>query len=215
MGARPFSFLRTTEFLMRQLHPAHRLFCWLLAVVAIQCISGIGLVFVLSVVLLSGRAILLRFFRLLRRARWLLFSLFVILAWGVAGDPLWENGGALVPTAEGISEAFTQIGRLLLVLAAVAALLETTPIDSLMAGCRELLQPLRHIGLDVDRAVIRLSLALYYAEAAPAHDWKQLLMATDVPLAPGTVCLTLPDVRWHDRVAVMLAVALLFMVCMA
>ena len=200
---------------MRHLHPAHRLFCWLLIVVAIQCLSGIGLVLAMVPVLLSGQAILQRFFRLLRRTRWLLLSLVLILAWGVAGDPLWENGGALVPTIEGISEAFTQIGRLLLVLAAVAALLETTPIDKLMAGCRDLLRPLHHVGLDIDRAVIRLSLSLYYAEQETASDWRQLLAAKIAPSAPGAVCLFLPDVRWHDRVAVVVVAALLFLVCMA
>lgn len=199
---------------MRQLHPTYRLLCWLLLVVGIQCLSGPGLVAAMIVVLFMGRPVLQRFLLLVRRARWLLASLAVVLAWSIAGEPLWENGGLLSPTLEGITEAATQIARLLLVLAAVAALLETTPVNCLMAGCRDMLLPMRHVGLDIDRAVVRLSLALHYAERAPSRGWKHLLEVA-TPSGPQLVCLTLPPTQWRDRLVLLAVAALLLLVCAA
>jgi hypothetical protein len=59
------------------------------------------------------------------RTRWLFLSLFVIVAWGGAGEPAWN--GALAPTREGLLDACTHGGRLLLALWAVAVLLEWMP----------------------------------------------------------------------------------------
>lgn len=193
---------------MNQLHPAHRLGCWLLVVAAIQCLQGVALLLVLATTPLLGRASLGRWLRLLRRARWLLLTLLLVVAWGVAGDPVWELGSWQAPTHEGLSEASTQLGRLVLVLAAVAVLLETTPIDRLMSGVHVLLRPLRVFGLEVDRAVVRLSLALHYAEQMPAAaDWKEMLSPAEA-CGPQVVHLALPSPQLRDWL-VLLATALL------
>lgn len=202
---------------MGYLHPAYRLFCWLLVVIAIQCLSGIGLAAALAGVMLLGRGVVGHFYRLARRARWLIASLIAVLAWGVAGEPVWAGGGGLVPTFEGLAEGAVQAGRLLLVLAAVAALLETTPVDRLMAGCHALLSPLRALGIDVERAVVRLSLALHYADRLPAGAWKRLLATVSLlaPAGPQSVLLALPPVRWQDRATALAAVSLTLLVCLA
>lgn len=173
------------RFFHRALHPAHRLCCWLLVVVAVQCLSNMSLVLALAALPLLGRAIVLRSLRLVRRARWLLLTLLVVVGWGVAGEAVWEQGGLLSPTLEGLAEAANQSGRLVLVLVAVAALLETTPMANLMAGMHVLLRPFALCGLDVDRAVVRLSLALHYAEQMPAADWKKLLASDRSAKSPA------------------------------
>lgn len=183
---------------MAQIHPAHRLACWLLAVVAVQSLSGWLLAVGLACALLLGARIRTRWGRLAWRARWLLASLLAILAWGVAGEPLLADGGAWIPTYEGLAAGGVQLGRLLLVLAAVATLLETTPIDRLMSGGHALLQPLRRFGLDVDRAVVRLTLALHYAERMPAGDWRSLLDPTLASDAPAAVRLSSPPATARD-----------------
>lgn len=196
------------------LHPAHRLACWLLIVVAMQSLAGIPLLLTFVLVPLLGRACLLRWVRLLRRARWLLLALLLVLAWGVAGEAIWEDGLLLAPTREGLLEGGTQLARLVLVLAAVAALLETTPIPQLMAGVHGLLRPLAVFGVEVDRAVVRLSLALHYAERASAKDWRHVL-APQAATGPGVVHLHLSPAGWHDWLALLVVAGLAAGVCLA
>ena len=162
------------------LHPATRLALWLALLIIVQCLNGLALAFGLPLALVllwaANSRIPGRGARLIWRARWLLLSLFVILAWGIAGDPLWE--GALAPTREGLIEALTHLGRLLLVLMIVAALLETLPLPELLAASRSLMAPLRRFGFDADRGVIRLMLVLRYVESMPRpRDWRSLLEA--------------------------------------
>jgi energy-coupling factor transporter transmembrane protein EcfT len=185
---------------MTSLHPAHRLCCWFLVIVAVQCLSGAGLLLAAAFLPLLGRASLVRWLRLLRRARWLLLTLLLVLAWGIAGEPLWEEAGWFSPTYEGLTEAGTQLGRLLLVLAAVANLLETTPIERLMAGAHVLLRPLAGLGIDINRAVVRLSLALFYAEQVPSRHWKNILSPIEC-VAPQQVCLVAPPPQLRDWLA--------------
>lgn len=163
-------------------HPTARLVCWLLIVLTIQempilALPSAGVLFVICF-----PEAMPRWRRLAYRTRWLLLSLLVILSVSVAGTPFWDSLPA-GPTREGLEAASVQCGRLLLVLAAVAALLEATPLPVLMAGCHGLLRPLDRLGLNSDRAVARLSLTLHYAESLPRpSDWRALLQ----PIHEGT-----------------------------
>lgn len=158
------------------LHPTARIALWLLLLLAIQCLEGGSLAAAFAGLPLLGRAALRRGARLIWRTRWLILSLFVVFAWGVAGEPL--AAGRAMPTHEGLREAGLHMGRLLLVLLAVAAFLETIPLPELLAGTRQLLGPLRRLGLDSDRAVVRLMLVLHYVETLPRpRDWRILLDA--------------------------------------
>ena len=189
---------------MNQLHPSYRLLCWLTVVVSIQCLSGSQMILAMLVLPVLGKRVLMHALKLIRRARWLLFSLLAVLAWGLPGEAIWESGGGLSPTYEGLQAGSEQVVRLALVLCALATLLETTPITQLMAGCYALFQPLRHVGLCVDSAVLRLSLALHYADQQPAGGWKQMLQPS-IPRGPGNICFSIPAVRWADRIALIFA----------
>ena len=163
---------------MLALHPATRLLLWLFFLMVVQGLDGSLLLMALLLPLLGGRRVLRRGGKLAWRARWLLLSLFVILAWSISGEPLWPSDHA--PTQEGVQAAFTQLARLLLVLLAVAALLETMTLPELLTASHVLLWPLRRSGVDTDRGIVRLLLVLRYVETLTSpRDWRVLLDAPE------------------------------------
>ena len=193
-------------------HPTTRLLAWLTLLVAVQALSGAALAIAFAALPLCGWPALRRGWRLAWRARWLLASLLVIVSWGVAGEPLWP--GDLAPTDEGLREALTHLGRLLLVLFAVAGLLETMPLPDLLSATRVLLGPLRRLGLDADRGVVRLMLVLRYVETLPRpRDWRVLLKA---PLAFSCerVELDCQALRWIDYLLCVALVAAAIFYCL-
>jgi len=190
------------------LHPTARIAVWLLLLLAIQSLDGWSLAAAFAVLPLLGRAALMRGRRLVWRTRWLILSLFVVFAWGVAGEPVFAAMAA--PTQEGVHEALMHLGRLLLVLMAVAAFLEAMPLPSLLSGTHQLLAPLRRIGFDSDRGVVRLMLVLHYVETLPRpRDWRILLNA---PALAAGECVELVEVdnrplRLSDYLVVLVAAA--------
>jgi energy-coupling factor transporter transmembrane protein EcfT len=159
-------------------HPTTRLIVWLLLLLAVQGLSGGALACAFAVLPLAGARGLRRGAKLVWRARWLLLSLFVIFAWGIAGTALWD--GPYAPTQEGLSEVREHLGRLLLMLMAVAIFLERMSIADLLEATHTLLGPLRVVGFDADRGVVRLMLALRYVETLPRpRDWRVLLEAPE------------------------------------
>jgi len=145
---------------------------------------------------LFGAKVLRRGGQLIWRTRWLLLSLLIIFPWGIAGHPLWSGVGS--PTHEGVLEALTHLGRLLLVLTTVAAFLETMPLPDLLAATHILLKPLRGFGLDPDRGVVRLMLVLRYVETLPRpRDWRSLLEAPSLNVSERVEVDDHP-LRWSD-----------------
>ena len=177
-------------------HPATRLIAWLALLIAVQCLSGAVLLAACLFAPLAGARVMRRSGRLVWRTRWLLLSLLLVFAWGVAGEPLWS--GSLAPTREGVDEALKHLGRLVLVLVSVAAFLEFMPLAELLAATHALLAPLRRLGVDADRGVVRLMLVLRYVETLPRpRDWKSLL---DIPetAACETIEIEHQALRWLD-----------------
>lgn len=184
---------------MKALHPGVRLSSWLAALFVIQCLDGSSLPFFLLPFVFLGRSVWLRAMRLCWRTRWLLLTLFTVFSLGVPGEPLWQAG--LAPSVEGLREAGTHLGRLLLVLCVVAALLETLPTADLLAALHCLLAPLRKAGCDSERFVVRLSLVLRYVEQWPKpRDWRVLLDAPQNPPSNEPIRLQMTPLRAGDRV---------------
>lgn len=177
-------------------HPSTRLIAWLLLLLAVQSLSGQVLAGSFLLFPLFGPRVLRRGGQLIWRTRWLLLSLLVVFPWGIAGQPLWIGVGA--PTQEGVFEALTHLGRLLLVLMVVAAFLETMPLQDLLAATHKLLKPLRGFGLDPDRGVVRLMLVLRYVETLPRpRDWRRLLDAPTLNVSER-IEVTHQPLRWSD-----------------
>ena len=188
-------------------HPATRLLVWLLLLLAVQCLSGTALAAAFLCIPLLGRKALRRSAKLIWRARWLLLTLLLVFSWAVAGTPLWD--GPASPTREGLQEALGHLARLLLVLVAVATFLETMPLTDLLAATHTWLRPLRHVGIEAERGVVRLMLVLRYVETLPRpRDWRRLL---DAPAQSVSERLTLVDypLRWPDYAIALCCVAAL------
>ena len=159
-----------------RIHPSVRLLTWVVLLLVVQGLDDYWLFGGLMLSPFVGRRALRRARKLIWRTRWVLFSVLAFFAWGEAGDAVWDSRFA--PTVDGLFSAATHLGRLLLVLVALAAFLETMSMADLLAATRGLLKPLRRFGLDPDRGVIRLMLVLRFVEDVPRpRDWKVLLQS--------------------------------------
>lgn len=155
-------------------HPAARLLSWLIAIVALQYLAWPGLVASLVAVAVAGEGVRRRWRTLVFRAKWLLLTLWLILAYGTPGEA-WHNL-PWAPTEGGIYEASLHAVRLAIMLGALAWLFDRLPRDRLMAGLWALIQPLRRFRVDADRLVVRLALVFDYLEKAPPKgSWRHLL----------------------------------------
>jgi energy-coupling factor transporter transmembrane protein EcfT len=133
----------------------------------------------LLAVCLAGCGIALRlcaeqFLGLLRRTRWIAFSLLLIYAYATPGVALWGGLGSFSPTREGLLEGLLQLGRLLCALSSLAVLLASLSQERLISGLYSLAYPLRFFGLSRERFAVRLALTLEYAENSmrdAAGDW--------------------------------------------
>jgi energy-coupling factor transporter transmembrane protein EcfT len=200
------------------MHPAARLLVWLawavfLQLASLPLIGAAGIFFALS-----GLAICRKWLLLLRGAKILLATLFLVFAYGFPGPGAF--GLAFLPSAQGLHEAFAHVARLCVFLGALAWLLTPLPPQALAGGLWQLLRPLRFLRLPIDRSAVRLSLTLDYLERLPerAHwrDWLAVLReepdeAVDAALLPpgGVLRFSLPRWRRADSFFVFAAFGLL------
>ena len=113
---------------------------------------------------------------LLRRARLLIVSLLLLFALATPGVYLLPALGGLSPTVEGFRLGAEHVLRLLVMLAALALLLESTGVEGLLSGLHGLMGPLAFLGIDRSRIAVRLMLVLHYIEQAPpGRRWRQWL----------------------------------------
>lgn len=147
--------------MIRQFHPATLLLLWGAAVLLASTRSPEVLLWLVPAVLLLAFGFSpSRCRRLIWRSRWLLLAVVACLAWLTPGQPVSWTG----MSREGLDAAAEQLGRLLLVMASVAILLEALEPPRLIAGIRVLAVPLGVFGLDRDRVAVRLDLTLRYLE---------------------------------------------------
>lgn len=167
------------------LNPASLLLAWLALALAMQWLPLPALLattaLVFPVVWWFSRR---RFLILLRRARWLLFSIALLFALATPGVALPEPTGTLGLTYEGILLAATHVLRLSLLLALLALLLEHLGIPALVSGLYLLLKPFGE-SRGRRRLALRLLLVLEYVEnsgGAEQKQWRDSL-SPQMPLA--------------------------------
>lgn len=168
-----------------------------------------GLAVALVVISLSGTSVRRDWLRLVRRTRWLLLSLIVVLSWSIAGTPVWSSEAQPLlpaPTMEGLGEGLLQALRLLATLGIVALLLATTPVNALIGGMRTLMTPFVPLGI-VDRFVIRLALTLEYGGATERATWRELLAEPAAADACEIRLTRLPPTIWDGLFWVAAALA--------
>ncbi len=155
-------------------HPASYLISWFVFALGLQFLDWQALGWVALLTLVLGGRVIARWGRLVWRAKWLLLTLLIVLAYGTPGY-LW-HGLAWAPSIEGLEVAALHILRLILLLGSLAYLFERLPHRDFMVGLWVLVRPFRFLGLDADRSVARLALVFDYLEHAPPKgSWRHFL----------------------------------------
>lgn len=179
------------------MHPSCALIVWLAAVLGTQFVGYAGLAVLLAGALMLKPAAASGWFAYVRRARWLLLTLWLILAYNTPGEAFHDL--AWGPTYEGMAEANLQAMRLLAMLACLAWLFARLGHDGMVSGLWGVLQPVRAAGVDVERLVVRLSLVLENLQTPPEKGaWKRML-AAEPPIPNGREVLHFSLVRWAWR----------------
>jgi energy-coupling factor transport system permease protein len=147
---------------------------WICLAIVVQTLQSVPLTVFSAISLLVAFGMhTQRLFTLLRRTRWILFSLLLIYAFSTPGAALWSWEYA--PTREGLADGLTQLARLVCVLAGLSILLTLLSRERLVGGLYSLFYPVRCIGLSRERIAVRLALTLHYAESSmrdTASDWR-------------------------------------------
>jgi len=168
-----------------------------------------GLVLVLAFVLSRHK-----FVHLLRRTRWILFSLWLIYAYSTPGQRLSDALGIFSPSLEGLLDGGLQLMRLLVALAGLAILLDRLHRQQLIAGLYALFAPLQWLGLSRERLAVRLALTLHYAEVAmlrETHNWQDRLHGLFESHGEVSKTVELPVYRFAPGDALLLAAAALLL----
>lgn len=161
------------------MHPSCALIVWLAAVLAAQFVGYAGLAVLCLAALLAAPPAIGLWLGYAWRARWLLLTLWLILAYNTPGeafqDLLWA------PTYEGMAEASLQSARLLVMLACLAWLFFRLGRQRMVGALWTLLGPFRLAGLDTERLVVRLSLVLENLQQPREKGaWRRILAADAV-----------------------------------
>ncbi|MBP5998165.1 MAG: hypothetical protein KA535_09450 [Azonexus sp.] len=177
------------------LHPSTVLLVCLTGIVVIQFLGYGGLGLVLLLLLSTFRRILPGWRVLLRRLRWLLLSVWLILAYGTAGDALFDL--AWLPTHEGAAEATLHVARLVLMLGCLAWMFARLGRQGLLVALVSLLRPLSRRGVATDRLVVRLSLVMENLQTElPKGAWRSMLDG-DAGGDDGPAKLQVEVPSWH------------------
>lgn len=186
------------------MHPAVQIYLWICYTLAAQMLA-VPLLLLLTVmtILLAIWIDAVRFLALLRRTRWILFSILLIYAFSGSGDSLWPQLGMFSPVAAGIEEGLLQLSRLIIVLAGLSILLALLSQSQLISGIYTLLRPIAYVGLSRERISVRLALTLRYAESAmqsAAGNWRDSIerQLAYIPLAPENIELQVASISRLD-----------------
>jgi energy-coupling factor transport system permease protein len=160
-------------------HPSTQIIIWICLAIIVQMLQATLLaVATVGLLLVAFKLHDQRLFTLMRRARWIMFSLLLIYAFMTPGEALWSLPYAPSPTREGVLDGLMQLARLSCVLSALSILLTLLTREKLISGIYLLAFPARFIGVSRERIAVRLALTLHYAESAmrdTASDWRSAI----------------------------------------
>jgi len=193
-------------------HPATQILAWCQLVTLLQLLKFDALLPAAGLVLLCAVVVSRhKFAQLLRRTRWIMFSLLLIYAWSTPGQALYEPFGAFSPSREGLQDGVSQLLRLLTALAALAILLDRLHRMQLISGLYTLFAPLQWMGEVRERFAVRLALTLHYAEAAMLRGkrgWQETLDGLFEPHGESDREMGLPLYRFGYADALLLGLTL-------
>lgn len=187
------------------MHPTCALIVWLAAVLAAQFVGYAGLAVLCLAVLLAAPPAVGLWLGYAWRARWLLLTLWLILAYNTPGEAFQDHFWA--PTYEGMAEANLQAARLLVMLACLACLFFRLGRERMVGALWTLLGPFRSAGLDTERLVVRLSLVLENLQQPQEKGAWRRILAADAGAFGEPGVLQLAQLPWagYDTLIVLLA----------
>ena len=164
-------------------HPSIPILVWLPLAVALQLMHphvmlATGAMLLIGAIWKSGGCV----YRLLRRTRWIMFSLLLVYGYATPGEALWTEAGSMSPTSQGLLDGLYQMSRLVAMLAALSVMLNLLSIRQLINGLYKLAYPLHLIGMPRERMVVRLALTLHYAGLHESQQMSSLRDAIDKEL---------------------------------
>lgn len=185
-----------------QLHPSAAILIWFAGVLAVQYLDYPGLL-VISVVLLLQSGLARAWGGYAVRARWLLLSLWLILAYHTPGEAYADLRWA--PTYEGMNEANLHVLRLLVMLGCLSWLFARLGREGLVAGLSGLLLPAGRLGFKGERLLVRLSLVLDGLQHPHEKGaWRHMLASAE-ELPPGPATLVVNTMIWQTRDSLLVA----------
>jgi energy-coupling factor transporter transmembrane protein EcfT len=196
-------------------HPAVFLLSWMLLAVGMQALHVKALMLVgVLLMAISLKVSANRLFVLLRRTRWIMFSLLLVYGYATPGEGLWGQAGMFSPTLQGLTDGLLQLSRLVFMLASLSVVLNMLSQQQLVGGLYTLAYPLRYFGLSRERSAVRLALTLRYAESSmkdAAADWRGSIEKALAPAADWHQIIELhaSAFTWRDAVLLAASVALL------
>jgi energy-coupling factor transport system permease protein len=196
-------------------HSAAQIITWCILVVMLQNMTFTPLLMTTSLVF-SAAFVLSKhkFIQLIRRTRWVMFSLLIIYSYTTPGQPLLEALGNFSPSREGLMDGVLQLTRLLSALAALAILLNRLDRPQLIAGLYSLFAPMQWLGLSRERLAVRLALTLHYAEVAMLRrtdTWQDSLRSLFEPHGESTKHIELPISRFSLNDVLLMTIALIML----
>lgn len=219
-------------------HPLIRLLLLILLAAFLPALDLVERGLLFAMILLAGarsaKADWRRLLKAIHRLRWLLASIFIVHL-GFAADRIAVFGGAIwLPAPAAVQLACGHAALLIVLLAGVELLRQTTPAEYVAAALVRLLEPLRAVGIDSRRFALRLALTMEvvpdcgrrladYARhrrvgARGLRGWAdaaaELVLATELransgKARDGAPLPALPRTTWNDWLALGLAGAAL------
>ena len=170
--------------LLTRMHSGFLLLLWFAGVASVQFLAPVALACaVIAGLLLALARARSRVLRLLRRVRVLMLAILILFGWFTPGEALLVQWPQWSPSREGLMLAVLHGGRLLVVVSAVALLLERLSLERLVGGFYSLCRPFSLIGLRASELALRLMLVLRFVDASPRGQrpmhWKDWLRDDD------------------------------------
>lgn len=160
------------------MHPAIRILSCVIFIILITnaswsqlAISSIVLV-ILHVIVRNDA--LISSYIMVKRLRWLLFSILVVTLWFTPGEAILKDYEFWSPSIEGMVYGAKRMAILVEIVMAVNILLLTTSTELLIAALHWLLSPMKYIGVQTDKLALRIVITID-AVKNPAVDMKKLV----------------------------------------
>ncbi len=182
------------------MHPASRVLIYILAALVIPGLPF----FMLSILFLLAVLVFLyrrrHPFRLVWRTRWLLLVLALGYGYSLPGAPVLGFLQDWSPSDEGLLRGLEQVLRLLTLLFWLDLLVLRMPSARLLAGLHSILRPFTVLGVDAERAAVRLGLTLRAIEDMERGigNLKRLLRGDEEPDLPARIHIEVRTLRYWD-----------------